>query len=51
MCSGGWLRTSDRSINSRVLYRLSYAGADDTVVGGEGFEPVLSLVKSQVPGH
>ncbi len=30
ICSGGWARTSDTRINSPLLYRLSYTGANKT---------------------
>ncbi|KKR96866.1 MAG: hypothetical protein UU47_C0006G0027 [candidate division TM6 bacterium GW2011_GWE2_41_16] len=49
--SSGWTRTSDLTINSRVLYQLSYRGIKSYnfqgvhfMVGDAGFEPTtLSL--------
>ena len=30
--SRGWTRTSDKTVNSRLLYQLSYAGSDSNQV-------------------
>ena len=35
--SRGWTRTSDKTVNSRLLYQLSYAGSSYRVVGRQKY--------------